>query len=185
MEPKDLLDRIRNDVAQLLDRGQQFVHIPTLLQYLADLERNAPGNSQQAELHHQSQLAEHRAQHEAQLEMFKSVIETGQTAVNTAILVSGGASVALLAFIGNLMTKGQPAPLPQAFVWALCAFGGGVLLGAMATGARYIAQHSYSRPMPAWQCAGTVFQVVCVGLVLATYGLFAAGMAAAYFGLHP
>jgi len=122
METKDVLAQIRTDVGALLEGGREFVHIPTLLKYLGELEQNVPVHSQAAQLQHQSQFAFHRAVHESQLEMFKSVLETGQTAVNTAILVSGGGTVALLAFVGNLYARTPPVPLPHALITALIVF---------------------------------------------------------------
>lgn len=179
MEAKDVIARIRTEVGALLEKGQEFVHIPALLQYLSDVERDAPGLSKIAELEHQSRLAEHRAVHEAQLEMFKSVLESGQTAVNTAILVSGGGTVALLAFIGNLATKTPQASIPHALIVALILFAIGVLLGAMAAGGRYLSQMCYGRN---WLRSGIAFHVTTIVFVVATYALFAGGVIAAYHG---
>jgi hypothetical protein len=177
VEAKDALNRIRADVGALMERGQQFVQIPALLQYLNDLEANAPAISQASQLQHQSQLAHHRAVHESQLEMFKSVLETGQTAVNTAILVSGGGTVALLAFVGNLMAKSAPVPFP--LVVGILLFAVGVLCGAVAAGARYICQYCYGNN---WLRSAIGFHIFCVALVLASYALFAAAVVAAYHG---
>lgn len=179
VEAKDIVARIRADVGALLEGGREFVHIPTLLQYLSDLEHQAPGISQATELQHKSQLAYHRAVHESQLEMFKSVLESGQTAVNTAILVSGGGTVALLAFIGNLSTKTPMAPVPHALIVALVLFAIGVLCGAMAAGARYLSQFCYGK---FWMRSAIGFHISCVVLVIATYALFGAGVVAAYHG---
>lgn len=179
MEAKDIVARIRTDVGALLESGREFVHVPTLLQYLNDLENQAPEISQAAELQHQSQLAQHRAVHESQLEMFKSVLESGQTAVNTAILVSGGGTVALLAFVGNLSTKTPDAPVPQALIVGLTLFAVGVLCGAMAAGARYLSQFCYGN---SWARSGVGFHISCIVLVVATYVLFSAGVVASYHG---
>ena len=54
---------------------------------------------------HKNQLAQYNAERAAELsfdiEMFKSVIIAGQAALKSAILINGGATVALLAFIGS------------------------------------------------------------------------------------
>lgn len=179
MEISDVFKRIRTDLGAVLEKGNEFLHIPTFLQYLTDLEHKAPAISQAAELQHQSQLAHHRAVHESQLEMFKSVLETGQTAVNTAILVSGGGTVALLAFVGNFQSKSPPVAVPSPLIVALILFAVGVLCGAMAAGGRYLSQFCYAS---AWRRSAIAFHIVCVVLVISTYLLFAAGVVAAYHG---
>lgn len=179
MEIRDALNRIRTDLGALLQQGQQFVQIPALLEYLNGLERDAPAISQAAELQHQSQLAYHRAVHESNLEMFKSVIESGKTAVTTAILVCGGGTAALLAFVGNLYGKTPPVAIPQSLVVALISFAVGVLFAAMGSGARYLSQASYAAQ---WRRSGIGFHVTSVVLVVLSYILFAAGVIAAYLG---
>lgn len=56
----------------------------------------------------------------------------GRNALQTLVLVNGGASVAILAFLGNLATKGSPASL-QALVpgtsAAMLAFATGAFFG--------------------------------------------------------
>jgi hypothetical protein len=153
--------------------------VQSLLQYLTDLERDAPAISQAAQMEHQSQLAFHRAVHETQLEMFKSVIESGQTAINTAILVSGGGTAALLAFVGALYRREPPVSVPHALVTALVIFAFGVLCGAVAGGLRYASQYCYGRN---WLRSAVTFHALCVLSVVAAYVLFAGGVVAAYHG---
>lgn len=179
METRDALARIRTDVGALLEGGREFVHIPALLRYLNDLENEAPALSQATQLQHQSQLASHRAVHESQLEMFKSVLETGQTAVNTAILICGGGTVALLAFVGNLYSRTPPLAAPGALGVGLVLFAVGVLCGAMAAGARYLSQFCYGRN---WLRSAVGFHILCIVLVISSYVLFGAGVMAAYHG---
>jgi hypothetical protein len=179
MEIRDAVNRIRADLGALLQQGQQFVQILALLEYLNGFEKDAPAISQAAELQHQSQLAYHRAIHETNLEMFKSVIETGQTAVTTAILICGGGTAALLAFVGNLQTKVPAAPVAQSLIVALICFAIGVLCAAMGSGARYLAQASYAAH---WRHSGIGFHATCIVLVVLSYCLFAAGVVAAYHG---
>lgn len=179
MDAKDAISRVRTDVGALMEKGQQFVQIPALLQYLNDLEHQAPGIYQAAQLQHQSQLAYHRSVHESQLEMFKSVLESGQTAVNTAILVCGGGTVALLAFVGNLMAKVPSVAVPYPLVLGLIMFAIGVLFGAIAAGARYVCQYCYAN---SWLRSAIGFHIFCVALVVASYLSFGAAVIAAYHG---
>ena len=179
MEFRDGVNRLRTDLGGLLQQGQQFVQIPALLEYLSSLESEAPAISQAAELQHQSQLAFHRAVHESNLEMFKSVIEAGRTAVTTAILVSGGATAALLAFVGNSEAKALASHVPPPIIGALMCFAAGVLLAALGSGARYLAQASYSLE---WRRSAFGFNATCIAMIIASYVLFIVGVIAAYHG---
>lgn len=61
----------------------------------------------------ESSLAKYGWDKDSSLEMFKSVIEAGQNSMRAAMLMHGGASVALLAFIGNLAAmRPQKPPSP-------------------------------------------------------------------------
>lgn len=179
MEPRDILSRIREDVGALLKQGREFVHIPALLEYLNALERDAPAISKAVELQHQSVLAQHRSEHEANLEMFRSVLETGKTAITTAILVSGGGTAAFLAFVGNIYAKNPAVPLASALVGTLIFFSCGVLSGAVASGTRYLSQMCYGYR---WRRSAIGFHICTVILVLVSYALFALGILAAYHG---
>ena len=179
MELRDGLNRLRTDLGALLQQGQQFVQIPALLDYLSSLESEAPAISQANELQHQSQLAYHRAVHETNLEMFKSVIEAGRTAVTTAILVCGGATAALLAFVGNFQTKLPGSEVPAALIGALMCFATGVVLAAMASGSRYVTQVCYSS---GWHRSALGFNATSISLVIGSYVAFIAGIVAAYHG---
>jgi hypothetical protein len=60
----------------------------------------------QWKLQHKSNLAEYKASAEFSLEQLRSVIVAGQAALKSAILINGGAAVALLDFYRK-MEQGQ------------------------------------------------------------------------------
>ena len=61
----------------------------------------------------------------------EKVIEAGQLVQKIIVLINGGASVALLAFVGNVWSPGSIAPLTIIFLAiGLAAFSLGVLSGA-------------------------------------------------------
>lgn len=119
------------------------------------------------------------------LEVFKSVYEYGRLALNSAILVNGGASVAMLALLGSLVEA--KAQFHAALLWALLCFAIGVFAGGVATGCTYLSQyhyvHSTDRPTPArWRTAavwfaGGSFMVFLLGVVFALIA-FARGISA-------
>ena len=176
MDAKDAIAHIRKALDEVLASGQQFVHVPTLLQFLFEVERDAPIASETRKLQHESNLTAYRAQHEASLEMFRSVLAAGKAALTASILVNGGASVALLAFLGNSWKAniGQPA---QALVFAMVLFAAGVLAGAIASGLTYVTQFCYSRE---WARSGVGFHIGTIILVAISYVLFACGIVTAY-----
>src|SRR4051812_11172099 len=79
--------------------------------------------------------------------MFQSVISSGENAVKSAMLINGGASVAVLAFLGNLMAKASLAPSLKLgeFPNAMLCFVFGVLVPALANGLIYSTQFSFKR----------------------------------------
>lgn len=74
------------------------------------------------------------------LEMLKATFETGKDALNTLILISGGAVIVLLGFIGTLVKDGKLPSAASGLAMALIAFGVAALLGGLAHAARYLAQ---------------------------------------------
>jgi hypothetical protein len=84
------------------------------------------------------------------LETFKVVIASGQNALRAAMLVNGGAAVALLALLGNIVTKTESdrvlkGPLPVALLF----FGLGVFMSAVASALVYFAQVANARQVEA------------------------------------
>lgn len=114
-----------------------------------------------------------KAEQQVSMEMFRSVIASGQIALKTALLVNGGAAVALLAFIGNIWSKTQPLAVAKGLTLSLLLFGSGVLAAAVAAGVTYLTQVAFERE---WRCAGTILQVTAIVLVAAGIVVFGLGV---------
>ena len=70
----------------------------------------------------------------------EKVIEAGQLVLKFIVLINGGASVALLAFIGNVWSPDSITPLTIIFLTiGLAAFSFGVLCGAKSALHNYLA----------------------------------------------
>ncbi len=110
-------------------------------------------------------------------DMFHSVIATGQTALKSALLINGGAAVALLAFIGNVWVKGTSQAAVNSLTSSIASFSFGVLLAAIASGTTYLTQYGHHHK---WGKLAVAFHVITVALVLASYVLFALGTYNAY-----
>ena len=184
MDLKEAVPIIKSALAEVQASGKDSVNIPLLNTYLDDLEQKGARFSQAQLLQHQSNLEQYKAQQQSslegfkaqqqqQVEMFRSVIATGQTALKTSLLINGGATVALLAFLGHVLSNPRAGNLVPVLSFSLYLFGLGVLLGAVATGFTYLAQsalnHAYCR-------TGAFFRILVIVLVLATYILFWLGL---------
>jgi hypothetical protein len=109
---------------------------------------------------------------EEQKELFKAIPAYGEHTLKSVILINGGASVALLAFIGNILARGVSTSLASAYSLPLAHYVFGVLAGALATGSSYITQYSY---VHFDRKIGVFWHWVSVALVLVAYLLFGLG----------
>jgi|SRR6266566_2284100 len=183
MTATEILQVIRKDIAATAARGQAAVTLVDLDRYLAGLESAVSTTSpsadpaKQEELRAQALLALHRTMAEQGLEMFRTVIASGQNALKSSFLINGGAAVALLAFIGHLVATPPATHLVPDFAWPLAFFVIGVGVTAIATGFTYLTQALFHRQ---WLRVGNLLNVVTILLVVASYFTFAAGCYSAY-----
>lgn len=182
MDVREAIGRIRAAVIQVQQSGQQFVAITPLLEFLQSVELQAPLDSETRKLQHDSNLAHYKADVDHGIEMLRSVLDTAKTALTTSILVNGGATVALLAFLGNIIGKTPPVPeaMRETLVLSLMFFACGVLAGAIATGSTYVAQYCYHE---GWKRSGIGFHITTLFLVVVSYLTFLGGVVSAYHAL--
>jgi hypothetical protein len=125
---------------------------------------------------------------EGYVEEFKATIQAGQAALKSAILINGGASVAILAFIGNLATSEKSKALIPILSCSLAYFVFGTLVAAMASGGAYLSQAAYSKvnqeetteATERWKKRGKAFQYTTIIFVIASYILFGLGALLTY-----
>jgi hypothetical protein len=177
MDTNELIRDIRASLDEVQKGGQKFVSIEALIGYLSTLGGSATVSADARKLQHDSALAKYRADHESSLEMFRAVLESAKTALTSCILVNGGATVALLAYVGNLLSNNPRAVAPHALVLALVEFAFAVLLSAFATGLRYIGQAAFAKGQ---ERVGNNMIVATTLLVVAAYVLFGFGVWNAY-----
>lgn len=92
---------------------------------------------------HKAALAEYAADTQRSLESFRAGNESGTEAIKAATLINGGASVAMLAFIGHLASIQAKAAVIMGFAEPLRLFVMGALLGVVASGVTYLAHMFY------------------------------------------
>ena len=136
---------------------------PTLDQFSA--ERTKAANELQR-TQYQHQLDHHR---EAAIELFKSVITSGQAAMQSALLVNGAAATALLAFAGHLLSVPGGAAQVRSAGTPLTLFVFGVGFAAVAFGVTYLTNHLASDGRTA---ISTRTNNVAIAFVVLSYSVF-------------
>lgn len=122
--------------------------------------------------------------HEFDLEMMRSTVMTGQSALKSSLLINGGAAVAVLAFLGNAWSKSIPRPIVLQASYGLSLFVWGVLAAATAAGATYLSQAGYGDQLGKnSQKIGDFGRGLAIALVVAAYVLFACGAWQTYSSL--
>lgn len=164
-------------------KGTASIDCDNLIAYLQQVQNSPEPELSPMELEHykanlQNWVETNKLNHEGQLEMFRSVITSGQSAIKSSFLLNGGAAVALLAFIGHL-AQVKPALVP-AFAECLMPFCYGVLAVAVTSGCTYLTQWFYASPKSCAKKFGFALNILCILLGLSAYGFFLWGLFCSY-----
>lgn len=153
------INDLREAIGHAKAYGQDSISIKKLDSYIEEVEKIAKISKEQSEAeekemreeaqkHFENELKIAQLQSDASLEMFKSVVEAGLNALKSAIIINGGAAVALLAFIGGIIkTTSENQASISCIGQALLIFTIGVGLAGTATGLRYMTQWCYHDAM--------------------------------------
>lgn len=184
MESQALIDEIRKQLDQVEKGGNTQVSVAGLREYLSALERDASESMEYRRQQHAGMLANHSAQVQRSLEMFKAVLESGKSALHSIVIINGGAVVALLGVMSNLAGKDSGKVLAGYLALPLLEFGLGVLSGGLGFAFRYFSQACYSEAtrsetdrFSAW---GDRFRYCAICSALAGYLLFGVAIVNAY-----
>jgi hypothetical protein len=176
-ELKDLVRSIRDE------QGISEIKSDNLISYLEEIinspeEEIPPAQMEKYKAELQVWVKRNEAVQAQNIEMFRSVILAGQNALKTAFLMNGGATVALLAFLGKLSDRHQDKI--AVFSSALVIFVSGVLAITIASGATYLSQWFYAHSEPWKRKTGHILNILAIVLNLASYGCFIWGTVRAY-----
>ena len=188
MNSNQIINIIRGDVLAVKALGKETIRIEALEKYLDQLDRSMEMDADRTKSEHraalvqlaiaqygattQHTLAQSDAVAKQNNEMLKAVVDSGKEALNSLVLVNGGAVVALLGFMGAMIAKGLPSTLGLRLAHAIVYFGSGVLTGAVGFGTRYMSQHLYAGEH---EKSGFAFTIVAMMLGVAGYSFFAVG----------
>lgn len=186
MKSSEVIEVFNSSIATTKAKGIEHVPIENLEAFakeLNDLVEKTPDDVAAGE----ASLEEYRAHlsawvsssqqaHEMRLEMLRAVITVGQSALKSALLINGGASVAMLAFIGRIWGSTGAQPTVDALTVSLLSYVFGVLSSAMAAGATYFSQAGYAGEFGGISGkVGRAGHVAAVIFVFGGYYLFARG----------
>lgn len=155
---KEILESLDEELRKLQDKNFDVVMIDPFRKLLGDMLSKLPKDSgarpalDAAQLeHYKTQLSLHadtvRQNHEWSIKQYEIVLSTASTALKTAMLLSGGAAVAMMSFVSSMTSK--KADLTAAAIDGMSdsvvAFFAAVFLAAFATAGTYFAQYCYSQ----------------------------------------
>lgn len=90
-----------------------------------------------------------------QEEVFGQLFSHSHAAAKSTILLNGGAAVAVLAFLGQVLSKGTPSPAivegSMNMIPSLASYLMGAFFGSMVVGMAYFSQAGYAREFWIWQ----------------------------------
>jgi hypothetical protein len=183
MESQEIIEAFRKQLEQVEAQGSQQVQVTALRAYLDALEKDAGATQEYRNREHAGMLAQYAARSQHAIEMLKAVLEAGKSALHALLLINGGAVVALLGVMSNLVGKSEGAALARYLALPLLQFGIGVLLGAVGFAFRYLSQACYSdseNPEDKLHCSGDWLRRTAILVAIGGYVLFAFAVGNSY-----
>ena len=188
MDAQQLIEAHRTALKEAETSGLTAVQTSTLHSIFDDLEAKLTSEQNQP---HPLELEKFRSDlagslayqehvHSWSLEGFKQVIALGQSTLKSLMLINGGAAVALLAFLGNLVTRSDPSANIVAFADSMRMFVIGVFLAAVAYATTYFSQLFYAGAKKWQRRTGLVFHVLTTLVGTASLIAFLWGALVAY-----
>ncbi|WP_236170126.1 hypothetical protein [Pseudomonas parasichuanensis] len=183
MSAKEFARQLKTEIEGFAAQGQSSISIDTLTsgldKFITSTEEESEGVLiERLKAHLQSKVEKEKYSYSAELEMFKSVIQTGQSALKAIVLLNGGAAVALLAFIGKLADVSKPNI--SLFALPLTIFVVGAFLSTISSGLTYLTQLIYSEN-GRWRVqSGISLQAISIGLGMGALSLFGYGTYLSY-----
>jgi hypothetical protein len=185
MKSPELLDLLDRNLDGAAAKGARAVDVSAFKQMVASLRKIVEARTVQAAVEEQKRmqmsfenwLETNKQRHEWQLEAFRSVIQSGQSALKSCVLINGGAAVALLAFVGHLVEQAKPAIPVRSLAYAMTVFVGGVFAGGLASGITYLSQWFFADD---WDKTGLALNIAAIVVGLASLACFCWGGYLAY-----
>lgn len=194
MNASDVLTQIRQALQETKTQGHTIVSIEAMENYLKLIDKHVGNESYNKLERYDFELAKFKAENDRNIahsanetvhsvEMFKSVVNAGQSALKASMVINGGGAAALLAFTGKIWETTTSTMVANSLTGSILIFCFGVLSAALATGTTYLSQYAYSGD---WLKTGHSFNVVSISAILGSYTLFGYGAykAASSLSMH-
>jgi len=179
------------EVKEMQTAGQTSVQLNLLQEVLEETQRleaastDAQWQMKFRELTHQSNLAHYDAQHQANLAeynarhadslaLLQSALTGATDAIKAALIINGGAALAILAYLGNSHST-PTRTLASSLAW----FTAGIIVAAFCSGGYYLTQYHYAQRK---EVMGNCLRWVTAVLVVISFLAFAGGAYTAYRG---
>lgn len=186
MESQELISEFRKQLDQVEAQGDQQIQVAALRSYLDALEKDASASQEYRKREHEGMLAHYAARNQHSIEMLKAVLEAGKSALQSLLVINGGAVIALLGVFSRLAGKDGGASLARHLSLPLLLFGLGVLVAALGFAFRYFSQACYSESNTEKdnsQKAGDMFRYAAIASALCGYILFGIAVVNAYYAV--
>jgi len=168
------------------EQGINEIKIDNLINYLDEVlsepEEVTPEKLEKYKAELQVWVEENKVAKTAQLEVFKAVILQGQSALKSAFIMNGGASIAILAFLGKL--SDSKASCISCFTEPMQIFVTGVFLAGLSSGVTYLSQWASSYDTDAGYKIGFGLNLLVIIMGLSSYGCFIWGALSAVEVFH-
>jgi hypothetical protein len=141
MNEKEFISELRKQVDELLAKGIKQINAEALQKLLLQAE-SAPTNSQKNPDHFA--LEQYKAQISSNLEVTKAVFVFAGATLKSAILINGGAAVAVLSFLSGIIKENPHNSIIGMLASSMACFVLGVLFSAVSAGLAYLTQYFYA-----------------------------------------
>lgn len=183
MSTKQFATQMKATIEDIKANGTAAIHCDDLIAYLTEVQNTpeaepSPIQIEKYKADLQNWIETNKLDHEGRLELFRSVITSGQSAIKSSFLLNGGAAVAMLAFIGHI-AQFNPGKVPV-FSACLLPFAYGVLAIAITSGLTYLSQWLYASTRPWARKVGFGFNMLCILFGFSSYGFFIWGLLDTY-----
>ncbi|MDY6948308.1 MAG: hypothetical protein SXG53_21595 [Pseudomonadota bacterium] len=180
MESRELIEIFRRELSRVEAQGSKQVTVVALLEYIAALEKGATESNEYRRQQYEGKLAEYAADNDKQLEMLRAVLESGKSALQSLLIINGGAVVALMGVMANLAGKPDGATLARYLALPLLEFGLGVLCGSVGFAFRYFSQACYSEGGENYEKIGDRLRIAAIISGISGFILFGLGVVNSY-----
>ncbi|MGH1438776.1 MAG: hypothetical protein ACRBBR_01595 [Cellvibrionaceae bacterium] len=145
MEAQEIIEDLRNQLKLLKKQNQKKINITSLNNYLDIIEKDKTLSNEHQNRELNKTLAAESSDTQWGLELFRATIESGKTALNSIIIVNGGAIIVIMSVIANLVGNQDGQQLARHLAESLKFLSIGVLAGSIGLGFRYFSQACYTK----------------------------------------